>query len=405
MRQTFNVLFFIRKTRTVKSGETPIMLRISIQGQLAEIQLKRTVNPLLWNQKKERCTGKDAASLEINRYLESVKLRLFDIHRTMEQEGKFINPAEIKRQFLGLNEEHNMFFQVFQEHIDKCRELIGKDYAKVTISRYDTCLKYFREMALKKYHLKDIPLREVTHAVIQDYMHFLKTEKNLAENTLIRYMKVIKKITNMAIANDWMTKNPFINIRFHEPEVHKEFLTKEELTVLWKKKFEIPRMELVRDAFLFQCFTGLAFIDLSGLKPEHLVEDNQGNLWIRKARQKTNVMSNVPLLDIPLQIIEKYKGHPLCRKNGTLLPVLSNQKMNSYLKEIADCCGIKKKLSTHTGRYTFSTVVTLANNVSLENVAKMLGHTSIRMTQRYAKVLDSSILRDMQGVRENLTME
>ncbi len=403
MRQTFNVLFFIRKTRTVKSGETPIMLRISIQGQLAEIQLKRTVKPEQWNQKKERCTGKDAASLEINRYLESVKLRLFDIHRTMEQEDKLINPYEIKRKFLGLDNEHKLFFEVFQEHNDKCRELIGKDYAKVTVSRFDTCLKYFREMALKKYHMKDIPLKELTHAVIQDYIHFLKTEKDLQENTLIRYMKAVKKITNLAIANDWMSKNPFSNIRFHEPEVHKDFLTKEELNVLWKKTFEIPRMELVRDAFLFQCYSGLAFIDLSELKAEHIVEDNQGNLWIRKARQKTNVMCNVPLLDIPIQILEKYKEHPLCKKSGKLLPVLSNQKMNSYLKELADVCGIKKKLTTHTGRYTFSTVVTLANNVSLENVAKMLGHTSTRMTQRYAKVLDQSILRDMQNVRESMS--
>lgn len=147
-RQTFNVLFFIRKTRTVKSGETPIMLRITIQGQLAEMQLKRTVKPELWSQAKERCTGKDSKSVEVNRYLESVKLRLYEIHRTLENENKLINPMEIKRRFLGLDEKHKMFFEVFQEHNDKCRELIGKDYAKVTISRFDTCLKYFKEMLL-----------------------------------------------------------------------------------------------------------------------------------------------------------------------------------------------------------------------------------------------------------------
>ncbi|MEA4904952.1 MAG: Arm DNA-binding domain-containing protein [Petrimonas sp.] len=135
-RQTFRVLFFVRRTKTVKSGETPIMLRISIEGQLAELQLKRTIKPVLWNQSKERCTGKDAASLEINRYLESVKLRLLDIHQTMEQEGKLINPMEIKRKFLGLDEEHNTLFQIFQQHNDKCRELIGKDYAKVYGGNY-----------------------------------------------------------------------------------------------------------------------------------------------------------------------------------------------------------------------------------------------------------------------------
>lgn len=404
-RQTFNVLFFIRRTRALKSGENPIMLRISIEGQLAEIQLKRAVKPNLWNQNKERCKGKDAASLEINRYLDSVKLRLLDIHRNLELEDKFINPMEIKRRFLGLDEEHKMFFQVFQEHNDKCRELIGKDYAKVTISRFDTCLRYMKEMASREYHLKDIPLKEVNYAFIQDYIHFLKVEKNLSENTLIRYMKVIKKITNMALANDWMTKNPFVNIRFHEQEVHKEFLTKDELETLRTKEFDIPRLELVRDVFLFQCYTGLAFVDVSELKEEHIVPDNEGNLWIRKARQKTKIMCNVPLLDIPLQILEKYERHPYCQKKGILLPVMANQKMNSYLKEIADLCGIKKKLSTHTGRHTFCSVVTLANNVSLENIAKMVGHTNTRMTMRYAKVLDQSIWRDMQGVKKKFSLE
>lgn len=405
MKQTFNVLFFIRKTKLKKSGDTPIMLRITIEGQLVEMQLKRDVKPNFWNQNKERCTGKDSTSLEINRYLESVKLRLFEIHRKMEEEGKYISSMEIKRKFLGLDEEHKMLFQIFQEHNDKCRELIGKDYAKVTISRFDTCLKYMKEMALKQYHLKDIPLKEVNHAFIQDYIHFLKVEKNLSENTLIRYMKVIKKITNMALANEWMTKNPFVNIKFHEQEVHKEFLTKEELETLRTKGFDIPRLDLVRDVFLFQCWTGLAFIDVSELTEEHIVPDNEGNLWIRKSRKKTKVMCNIPLLDIPLQILEKYKEHPLCQKKGVLLPVMVNQKMNSYLKEIAICCGIKKNLSTHTGRHTFSTTVALANNVSLENVAKMLGHTNTKMTQRYAKVLDQSILRDMQGVKKNFAKE
>ena len=350
-RQTFNVLFFIRKTKLKKSGETPIMLRITIEGQLTELQLKRDVMPILWIQSKERCTGRDATSMEINRYLESVKLRLLDIHREMEDAGKLINPMEVKRRFLGLDEKHLMFFEVFQEHNDKCRELIGKDYAKVTISRFDTCLRYFKEMALKKYHLKDIPMKEISHAIIQDYIHFLKAQKGLQENTVIRYMKVVKKITNMALANDWMEKDPFINIRFHEQEVHKEFLTKEELETMQNKVFDVPRLDLVRDIFLFQCFTGLAFIDVSELKAGHLISDNQGNLWIRKARQKTKVMCNIPLLDIPLAILEKYKGHPLAKKKGTLLPVLCNQKLNSYLKEIADLCGIKKNLTTHTGRH------------------------------------------------------
>ena len=400
-RQTFNVLFFIRKTRTVKSGETPIMLRITIQGQLAEMQLKRTVKPELWSQAKERCTGKDSKSVEVNRYLESIKLRLYEIHRTLEDENKLINPMEIKRRFLGLDEKHKMFFEVFQEHNDKCRELIGKDYAKVTVSRFDTCLKYFKEMLLKQYHLKDIPMKEINNAIIQDYIHFLKSKKNLQENTVIRYMKVVKKITNMALANDWIDKNPFMNIHFHEQEVHKEFLTKEELEILRTKVFNVPRLELVRDIFLFQCWTGLAFIDVSELKPEHLVTDNEGNIWIRKARQKTKIMCNIPVLPVAASILEKYKNVAEC--TGKLLPVLSNQRMNSYLKEIADVCGLQKNLCTHSARHSYATSICLANGVSMENVAKMLGYADTSVTKHYARVLDQNIFKDMQKVNSCLS--
>ena len=398
-RQTFNVLFFIRKTKLKKSGETPIMLRITIEGQLTELQLKRDVMPTQWNQAKERCTSRDATSMEINRYLESVKLRLLDIHREMEDAGKLINPMEVKRRFLGLDEKHLMFFEVFQEHNDKCRELIGKDYAKVTISRFDTCLRYFKEMALKKYHLKDIPMKEISHAIIQDYIHFLKAQKDLQENTVIRYMKVVKKITNMALANDWMEKDPFINIRFHEQEVHKEFLIKEELETMQNKVFDVPRLDLVRDIFLFQCFTGLAFIDVSELKAEHLVSDNQGNLWIRKARQKTKVMCNIPLLDIPLAILEKYKDQ---LPNGKILPIISNQKMNDYLKEIAAICGIEKTLTYHVARHSCATSVLLANGVPIETVSKILGHTNIRTTQIYARITDLKVSSDMEMLAQKL---
>lgn len=150
----------------------------------------------------------------------------------MEEEGRLINPNEIKRRFLGVDVKHKMILEVFKEHNEKCRELIGIDFAKVTVSRFDTCLRYLKEMILKEYKVKDLPLREVNHAFIEAYIHFLKVEKNLSENTVIRYMKVIKKLINMSIVHDWISKNPFANIKFHEKEVHKEFLTREELETL-----------------------------------------------------------------------------------------------------------------------------------------------------------------------------
>ena len=249
-----------------------------------------------------------------------------------------------------------------------------------------------------------MPLSEVNGELIRAFEFYLKTEKECQQNTVIRYMKCLKKITNLALANEWITKDPFIGIKFHEKEVIREFLTLDELHRIYNKEFSLDRITVVRDVFIFASFTGLAFIDVQQLSAEHIVQDNNGNYWIRKPRQKTKNMCNIPLLDIPMQILERYKSHPTCQKKNVLLPVPCNQKMNSYLKEIADLCGIKKNLTTHTARHSFASVIALANNVSLPNVAKMLGHSSTRMTQHYAKVLDQTILRDMQAVEKQLSV-
>ena len=206
----------------------------------------------------------------------------------------------------------------------------------------------------------------------------------------------------MGLAKEWMRKDPFYGYKMQQDETDPTFLTYEELQTIMNKEFTIPRLALVKDIFIFALYTGLAFIDVYNLRPEHVSEDNNGNLWIVKPREKTNNICNIPLLSIPKQILEKYKDNPYCMDKGTLLPVPCNQKMNSYLKEIADLCGIKKNLTTHTARHSFASVIALANNVSLPNVAKMLGHSSTRMTQHYAKVLDQTILRDMQEVEKQI---
>lgn len=223
-------------------------------------------------------------------------------------------------------------------------------------------------------------MTEINGEFVRAFEFYLKTEKECQQNTVIRYMKCLKKITNLALANEWIAKDPFIGIKFHEKEVIREFLTLEELQTIYQKEFTIERIVLVRDIFIFAAFTGLAFIDVQQLSPEHLVRDDNGNLWIRKPRQKTKNMCNIPLLDIPQEILKKYENHSFRHKKGTLLPVPCNQKMNSYLKEIADLCNIQKKLTMHTARHSYATSVCLANGVSIENVAKMLGHSNIKIT-------------------------
>ena len=384
-RNSFNVLFFIKKAKLLKNGEASVCMRITVNGARVENNIRMSIEPALWNQAKECAKGKSRKACELNLY---------------------ITARILQEKFFGANEEVKevrTLIQTIQEHNDQCRELVGKDYALITVRRYESCKRYLAELIKLKYDKEDLPLSEINGELVRAFEFYLKTEKECQQNTVIRYMKCLKKITNLALANEWITKDPFIGIKFHEKEVIREFLTMDELLTIYNKEFSLDRITVVRDVFTFAAFTGLAFIDVQQLSAEHIVQDNNGNYWIRKPRQKTKNMCNIPLLDIPMQILEKYKSHPTCQKKNVLLPVPCNQKMNSYLKEIADLCGISKCLTTHTARHSYATSVCLANGVSIENVAKMLGHSNIKMTQHYARVLDSSIFKDMMNVKSALS--
>lgn len=404
-RNSFSVLFFLKKTKLLKNGEASVCMRITVNNIRSETNIRKSISPSLWNQAKECSRGKDRKSNDLNKFIDEARIRLYNIHHELKEEGLPIT-AEILRDKLFCleeKEEPKTLITVFQEHNDRCRQLVGKDFALITVRRYESCKRYLAELIKLNYNQDDLPLKDINGEFIRAFDFYLKTEKNCAQNTVIRYMKCLKKITNLSLANEWISKDPFMGIKFHEKEVNREFLTWDELQTVINKKFELPRIELVRDIFIFCAFSGLSFIDVKQLTSEHIVKDINGNYWIRKARQKTKNMCNIPLLEVPLSIIEKYKGHPICEKQNVLLPVPCNQKMNSYLKEISDLCGIKKNLSTHSARHSYATSVCLANGVSIENVAKMLGHSDISMTKRYARVLDQSILTDMKKVGNNLS--
>ncbi len=375
------------------------MLRITVNGLRVQVHTKHSINPDLWSQAKECSRARDAKSRELNDYIEASKARLRDIFLSLEQDGKLVTAEIVKNRFFGLDENNRKtLVGFFREHNEQSRALIGIDYVDITVRRYECCARYLEEFIREKYGQDDLLLREINGEFVRGFEFFMKTAKRCQQNTVIRYMKCFKKIINLAIANEWITRNPFTGIKFHEVPVNKEFLTMDEINTMMNKQFSIKRLEIVRDVFCFCAMTGMAFIDVYNLRREHIVKDNDGNWWIRKAREKTKNMCNIPLLSIARQILDKYADDPHCLDKGVLLPVMCNQKMNSYLKEIADLCGITKKLTTHVARYTAATVVFLANNVSMENVAKILGHSNIKMTQHYAKVLDSSIMRDMVRV-------
>lgn len=403
-RNSFNVLFFLKKTKLLKNGEASVCMRITVNRVRVETNIRKSINPSLWNQAKECSRGKDRKSNDLNKFIDEARIRLYNVHQQLKEEGLPITAEILRDKFFCLEEkeEPKTLIAVFQDHNDRCLQLVGKDFALITVRRYESCKRYLSELIKLNYNQVDLPLKDINGEFIRAFDFYLKTEKDCAQNTVIRYMKCLKKITNLSLANEWIVKDPFMGIKFQEKEVNREFLTWDELQIVINKKFELPRIELVRDIFIFCAFSGLSFIDVKQLTSEHIVKDKNGNYWIRKARQKTKNMCNIPLLEVPLFIIEKYKGHPICEKQKVLLPVPCNQKMNSYLKEISDLCGIKKNLSTHSARHSYATSVCLANGVSIENVAKMLGHSDISMTKRYARVLDQSILSDMKKVGSNL---
>lgn len=404
-RDSFRVLFFLKKTRLLKNGEASVCMRITVNGTRVENNIRKSIDPALWSQAKETARGKSRRTCDLNTYIEEARIKLYQIFCELEQQNRPVTAHLLQELFFGQEkpEEVRTLLGTMQEHNDQCRALVGTDYALITVRRYESCRRYLAELIRQRYGKEDLPLTEVNGELVRAFAFYLKTEKGCQQNTVIRYMKCLKKITNLARANDWMAKDPFLGIRFHEKEVVREFLTMDELQTIYRKEFPLERLTLVRDVFIFAAFTGMAFIDVQQLAPEHIVRDNNGNLWIRKPRQKTKNMCNIPLLDIPQEILRKYADHPTCRKKGVLLPVPCNQKMNSYLKEIADICMIRKNLTTHCARHSYATSVCLANGVSLENVAKMLGHSNIKMTQHYARVLDSSILRDMMQVERAIS--
>ena len=400
-RNTLSVLFIIKKAKLLKNGEAPICMRITVNKRVVEVMIKRSIPVDLWNQKKECSKGKDRVATELNHYINTIRAKVLQIHRELEIDNKPITADTIKDCFYGRDKVQRSLLEVYAEHNEKCRALIGKEYTESTVTKFDTSINRLKEYIRSCYHRDDIMLAELDGQFIRDFDFWLKTDKHCQNNSALKHLKNLKKVVRIALANDWIKKDPFYGIRFKQEEVNVEFLSREELDILMNKEFTIKRLEQVRDIFVFCCFTALAFVDVQQLSREHLIKDNNGALWIRKARQKTNQMCNIPVLSIPQRILGKYEDNAECIKKGVLLPVISNQRINAYLKEIADLCGIAKRLTTHVARHTAATVVFLANDVSMENVSKILGHSNIRMTQHYAKVLDSSIMREMRNVEKN----
>jgi len=337
--------------------------------------------------------GNSEEARSINSLLDFTKNRINEIQFELLKDGVGLNIEEFKNRLLGIKVREHLLIPIFKEHNRKIKELLGIEYAPGTLERYETSLKHTKDFLSWKYNLSDINIEKIDHSFITEYEFYLRSERKCANNTAVKYIKNFHKIINQCLANGWLIKDPFVNYKSKVKEVVREYLSEIEIEQLINKEFKSERLELVRDIFVFSCFTGLAYVDVKQLTLDNISIGIDGDKWIFKNRQKTDTTSKIPLLPTAQEIINKYSEHPVCKNEKRLLPILSNQKMNAYLKEIADVCEINKDLTFHIARHTFATTVTLSNGVPIETVSKMLGHTNLKTTQHYAKILDKKSVK------------
>jgi len=402
MKNTFSVLFYPKRRDSDLPDKASVYMRVTVNGRRSELSINRKVNVSKWNQKAEKLSGTKEEVKDFNNYLDAVRNKVYNVQQQLLRNGTKITSQAIKNSYLGKGEKQMMLLEAFQSHNEQMEMLVGREYALSTVKKYKTAYKHLKTFLAYKYRLKDIPIERLNHSFITNFEFYLKSVKNCNHNSTIKYIKNFKKIVIIALSNGWIDKDPFINYKVHTKGVEREFLTKEEIQLMLYKKLHAPRLEQVRDIFMFCCYTGLSYSDVKKLTKDNLVKGIDGEMWIKTNRIKTNTPSNIPLLPTALMILDNYKDHIEVINGDVLLPVLSNQKSNAYLKEIADLCGIKKNLTTHLARHTFATTITLSNGVPIESVSKMLGHKSLRTTQHYAKILDSKVSDDMSILRSRL---
>lgn len=398
MKSIFRVVFYLRSNYVNKEGKTSVMLRIYLNNERLSLgSTGISVKSSQWDKEKERIKGRTTEALNTNLQLDNIASGLQSIFRRIEM-SDVVSLERIKSEFLGKKEEIDTLMQLFEKHNGDVAKQVGVSVGKATLQKYNVCKRHFSEFLERQYKRTDLKLTELTYVVIREFDLYLRTEVGQNTNTATKTMKTFKTITLLGQKMGVLLHDPFMNHRFHIEPVNRGFLTDEEILLIAHKDLGISRLELVRDIFIFSCFTGLAYIDVSNLTPDHIVTlgDKQ---WIMTQRQKTSVETNVLLLDIPKAIIAKYGGKTY--RNGKLFPMLTNQKTNSYLKEIADICGIKKNLTFHLARHTFATM-SLSKGVPMESVSKMLGHTNIRTTQIYARITNKKIEHDMEELADKL---
>ena len=401
MERSFGLQFYLKKSKYDKDGEVTIYMRITVNGNSCEISTKRKCEPQKWNAVAGRVDGKTESAKSLNAYLEVLQRKVYEKRKFLLENDHQVSAENIKTLLHGeeLNQHKYMLMEIFTYHNQQMGELVGREFAPGTYERYCTSYKHTLSFLQWKYNVTDIDINQLNFEFITEYEFWLKSTRKCDHNTTMKYLSNFRKIINRCIRNGWLQRDPFLGFKMTKREVERIALTEFELQALALKQFSIERLSVVRDIFLFSCYSGLAYADVKKLKRSEIFIGIDGQKWLFSKRQKTDIAVRIPLLPSALTIIDLYASNPQCLAGNRVLPVLSNQKMNAYLKEIADLCCITKNLTYHIARHTFATTVTLSNGVPIETVSKMLGHRNLKTTQHYAKILDIKISEDMKSLR------
>ncbi|BBE19914.1 transposase [Aquipluma nitroreducens] len=386
--------FSLRKNRESADGKSPIYVRFTIKNKRVDLSTGIFVPQDQWDENKQHLKGKIPGARVLNDRLDKMKTEIQDIYNQLRSSGEEFDATTVKNRLLNSEETKGVLF-VFDYYLKSILAKLNKGYSMETYKHYKTSRKRLAEFISTQLKKTDIPIQSINYKFLDSFDIYIKKDFNNQQNTAWNYHKHFRRVLNLAISLDYIDKNPYTKFKVGLDETHREILSMEELQRLEDKNIQIERLSVVRDIFIFACYTGLSFSDIAKLSRTHLQHGADGKEWIIIDRSKTNNRCRIPILPKAREILNRYEDYPKISNKDILLPVLTNQKMNSYLKELGDICDINKNITMHIARHTFATSVTLSNGVPIETVSKILGHTSLKTTQIYAKVLDKKISEDM----------
>ena len=399
MRSTFKVLFYLKRQKGKDQPTVPVMGRITVNGSIAQFSAKLSVPEHLWEVSGGRARGKSVEADRINRHLDNIRAQINKHYQSISDRDSFVSAEKVKNAYLGFGDKYRMLLEAFEKFTSDYQKRIGIDRCYGAWKRYRNTINHLRLFMQKEYRVSDMPLAELEQSFIEQFHVYLKTNCALKPTTVSGYLKCLKYVVKIAFNNGWMPRNPFALYNYTAPNPERSFLTEEELHRMMTTRLRYKRQDYNRDMFLFSCFTGICYADMSALTYDQLEQDTNGDWWISGNRQKTETKYVVKLLPYPLFILDKYRG---MAGDRYLFKMSTLDSIDDSLKNIARECGIDKQLSFHLARHTYATTICLSNGVSLETLSKMLGHKHITTTQIYAKVTQPMIDREISMLREKL---